>query len=123
MEPTDPVDECCLWSFERLTRRYAAPIRNVRAVVHAHVVLKSPVVGQHAFHRHRRLEAGWLLHVSGAGNVEGSERAGGSRSGSDPTEPAQPMTAQTGAAPQPPGSFAPPGGRPLNSVLMKCVFR
>ena len=44
LEPTDALGECCLWSFERYTRRYAAPIRNVRAVVHGHVVLKAPEV-------------------------------------------------------------------------------
>ena len=44
VEPTSSVGECCLWSFERYTRRYAAPIRNVRAVVHGHVVIKAPEV-------------------------------------------------------------------------------
>jgi len=44
VKPTSSVAECCLWSFERYTRRYAAPIRNVRAVVHGHVVVKAPEV-------------------------------------------------------------------------------
>ena len=44
VEPTSSVGECCLWSFERYTRRYAAPVRNVRAVVHGHVVVKAPEV-------------------------------------------------------------------------------
>ena len=44
VEPTSSVGECCLWSFERYTRRYAAPIRNVRAVIHGHVVVKAPEV-------------------------------------------------------------------------------
>ena len=44
VEPTSSVGDCCLWSFERYTRRYAAPVRNVRAVVHGHVVVKAPQV-------------------------------------------------------------------------------
>ena len=42
IEPTGSLGDCCLWSIERYSRRYAAPIRNVRAVVHGHVVLKNP---------------------------------------------------------------------------------
>lgn len=30
----------CLWSFERYERQYASPVRNVRAVVHGHVVVR-----------------------------------------------------------------------------------
>ena len=44
VEPTSSLGDCCLWSFERYTRRYAAPIRNVRAVVHGHVAIKAPEV-------------------------------------------------------------------------------
>ena len=44
VEPTSKLGDSCLWSIERYSRRYAAPVRNVRAVVHGHVVLRSPDV-------------------------------------------------------------------------------
>lgn len=31
--------DCCLWSRERYLRRYAAPVRNVRAVIHGHMTV------------------------------------------------------------------------------------
>lgn len=33
--------DCCLWSRERYRRQYAAPVRNVRAVVHGHMTVGS----------------------------------------------------------------------------------
>ena len=44
VEPTDALGDCCLWSMERYSRRYAEPVRNVRAVVHGHMVIKAPEV-------------------------------------------------------------------------------
>ena len=44
VDPTSFVGNCCLWSFERYTRRYTVPIRNVRAVVHGHMAIKTPAV-------------------------------------------------------------------------------
>ncbi len=41
---TGPVASCCLWSVERHSRRYAGPIRNVRAVVHGHMVVRTPEI-------------------------------------------------------------------------------
>ena len=42
VEPTEFLGNCCLWSIERYSRRYAAPVRNVRAVVHGHMGVESP---------------------------------------------------------------------------------
>ncbi len=35
---------CCLWSFDRYEQRYAGHVKNVRAVVHGHMVVRSPEV-------------------------------------------------------------------------------
>lgn len=37
LSPSD--QDCCLWSRQRYQRRYAAPVRNVRAVVHGHTTV------------------------------------------------------------------------------------
>ncbi len=42
IERTNAFGFCCLWSIERYSRRYTAPVRNVRAVVHGHMALQSP---------------------------------------------------------------------------------
>ena len=39
VDPGGPVGKRCLWSRERFARQYPNPIRNVRAVVHGHVVV------------------------------------------------------------------------------------
>lgn len=31
--------DCCLWSIERYVRKYASPVRNVRAVIHGHMTV------------------------------------------------------------------------------------
>ncbi|HJV74807.1 MAG TPA: metallophosphoesterase [Noviherbaspirillum sp.] len=31
---------CCLWSIDRYQRRYAGPVRNIRAVVHGHMTVR-----------------------------------------------------------------------------------
>ena len=42
----EELGEVCLWSVERHRRRYAAPIKNVRAVVHGHMTVpKAEVLG------------------------------------------------------------------------------
>ena len=41
---TGQIADCCLWSIERYSRRYVGPVRNVRAVVHGHRVLRTPEV-------------------------------------------------------------------------------
>ena len=38
------IAECCLWSIERYERQYAGLVRNVRAVVHGHMVVRYPKV-------------------------------------------------------------------------------
>ena len=43
VDPADALSECCLWSIERYSRHYSQPVRNVRAVVHGHMVVKHPV--------------------------------------------------------------------------------
>jgi serine/threonine protein phosphatase 1 len=35
---------CCLWSIDRYEQRYAGQVRNVRAVVHGHMVVRSPEI-------------------------------------------------------------------------------
>lgn len=37
LSPSD--QDCCLWSRQRYQRRYSAPVRNVRAVVHGHMTV------------------------------------------------------------------------------------
>ncbi len=37
LSPSD--QDCCLWSRQRYQRRYAAPVRNIRAVVHGHMTV------------------------------------------------------------------------------------
>jgi len=44
VDPADALGECCLWSIERYSRHYSKPVRNVRAVVHGHMVVRHPVV-------------------------------------------------------------------------------
>ena len=44
IDPTSPLAECCLWSIERYERQYPNPVRNVRAVVHGHMVVRYPKV-------------------------------------------------------------------------------
>ena len=39
IDPTGAVTDCCLWSRERYTRQYPNPVRNVRAVLHGHMVV------------------------------------------------------------------------------------
>ncbi len=39
IDPAGALADCCLWSFERHRRHYAEPIRNIRAVVHGHLVV------------------------------------------------------------------------------------
>ena len=39
IDPTSAVADCCLWSRERYTRQYPNPVRNVRAVLHGHMVV------------------------------------------------------------------------------------
>ena len=41
---TGPIADWCLWSLERHSRRYAGIIRNIRAVVHGHMVVRTPEV-------------------------------------------------------------------------------
>ena len=36
---TTSAEDCCLWSRERYLRSYAAPVRNVRAVIHGHMTV------------------------------------------------------------------------------------
>lgn len=38
---TGTVADCCLWSFERYSRRYTGVIKNARAVVHGHVLVRT----------------------------------------------------------------------------------
>ena len=38
------IADCCLWSIERYTQHYASPVSNVRAVVHGHMVVRTPEV-------------------------------------------------------------------------------
>ena len=40
IDPTSAVAECCLWSIGRYTRQYSNPIKNVRAVIHGHMVVR-----------------------------------------------------------------------------------
>lgn len=40
IDPTDAIAECCLWSIERYQRQYSGPVKNVRAVVHGHMVVR-----------------------------------------------------------------------------------
>ena len=42
LDPASPLGNTCLWSIERYSRRYKGVVRNVRAVVHGHVVLRQP---------------------------------------------------------------------------------
>ncbi len=44
IDPTGPVADCCVWSSERHARSYAGVIKNVRAVVHGHMVVSSPEI-------------------------------------------------------------------------------
>jgi len=44
IDPTGPVGENCLWSMERYRRSYTGMVRNVRALVHGHVVVRDPRV-------------------------------------------------------------------------------
>jgi len=44
VEPTSSVGECCLWSIERYRRSYPGTVRNVRALVHGHIVVGAPKV-------------------------------------------------------------------------------
>jgi len=44
IDPTSPLAECCLWSIERYERQYPNPVKNVRAVVHGHMVVRYPKV-------------------------------------------------------------------------------
>ena len=40
IDPTGAIARCCLWSIERYQRQYSSPVRNVRAVVHGHMVVR-----------------------------------------------------------------------------------
>lgn len=42
VEPTSSIGECCLWSIERYRRNYPGTVKNVRAVVHGHMVVAAP---------------------------------------------------------------------------------
>ncbi len=44
IDPTGSIADCCLWSTERHARRYVGPVKNVRAVVHGHLVVRSPEI-------------------------------------------------------------------------------
>ena len=44
LDPTSSVGDCCLWSTERYTRKYAGQVRNVRAVVHGHMMVPAAQV-------------------------------------------------------------------------------
>ena len=38
------IGDCCLWSIERYTQHYASPVSNVHAVVHGHMVVRTPEI-------------------------------------------------------------------------------
>ena len=40
IDQTGAFAKCCLWSIERYQRQYASPVRNVRAMVHGHMVVR-----------------------------------------------------------------------------------
>ena len=44
IDPIGPVGDCCLWSMERYRRNYSGKVRNVRALVHGHVVTAAPKI-------------------------------------------------------------------------------
>jgi len=44
LDPTSSVGNCCLWSIERYARKYAGHVRNVRAVVHGHMMVPTAQV-------------------------------------------------------------------------------
>ena len=44
LDPVSTVGECCLWSVERYTRQYREHVRNVRAVVHGHMMVATAEV-------------------------------------------------------------------------------
>ena len=44
ISPTGSVGSSCLWSMERYRRNYAGQVKNVRALVHGHVVVRAPRV-------------------------------------------------------------------------------
>lgn len=41
---TGRLASCCLWSFDRYEQRYAGHVKNIRAVVHGHMVVRSPEI-------------------------------------------------------------------------------
>ena len=44
IDASSSVAECCLWSMVRYQQRYTAPVINLRALVHGHVVVRQPTL-------------------------------------------------------------------------------